>query len=96
MFWSTDITDYSFVVEDVHSLKRDGFFLVLGGNRKNVFELKEMAAEIWKLIQKPISFENLFKQIKKTYKVSDEELKEDLVSWLNEAINEKIVKKIKN
>lgn len=96
MFWSTDITDCSFVVESLHFTKKGNSFLVLSDNRKNIFELKEIAAEIWSLIQKPISFKDLFKKIKKNYKVSDEELKKDLISWLNEAMSEKLIKKIKN
>lgn len=93
MFFSLNFDGYFFSRSKVSFSQKDGSFLVLTPDRKHIIELKDVAFSIWQNLEKPISFENLLKKLKKEYDVSEEELERDLKDWLKQALKEKIVKK---
>lgn len=80
---------------DIYFVEKNNSFLLLGKNRKTVFELKDVSFIIWKNLQKPISFTDLLAKLQEEYDVEREELIKDIESWLKEALKEKIIKKIK-
>jgi hypothetical protein len=91
-----NLEDFLFVRESVSFSKKNQSFLVLSSDRKNIIELKDVAFVIWENLEKTTSFTDLLKKVKVEYDVPEEELKKDLKDWLKEAIDEKIVRKLKN
>lgn len=90
-----DLTNRSFCVnKQIYFRKSGQKFLILSLDRINVIELEGVAFFIWKNLQKPISYLDLLKKVKKEYNVSEVELEKDLKAWLKQAISEKIVEKI--
>ncbi len=79
---------------DIYFVKKNNGFLLLGKNRKEVIELKDVSFVIWKNLKKPTSFESLLKKIKEEYDISTEELEEDLKNWLKKALKEKIIQQL--
>ncbi len=79
---------------DIYFVEKNNGFLLLGKNRKEVIELKDVSFVIWKNLKKPTSFEGLLKKIKEEYDISTEELEEDLKNWLKKALKEKIIQQL--
>ena len=72
-------------------IKKGSVVLVLSKKKDSVFELKDVERLIWESLEKPKSVTDLAKIIQKKYKVSNEKAEADLISWLKDALKEKII-----
>ena len=87
-----DLNTLFCVVDGIYSKKDKDSFVVLTNDRKSIFELEGVAFDTWNHLQNPISFRDLLEKIGKIYSVKQNTLEEDLKNWIEEALEEKLIK----
>ena len=63
--------------------------LELGGGV--YYELNEVAAFVWRAIQKPASVESILRRVRDTYEVSESESEQDLMNLLSELLERRLI-----
>lgn len=88
-----NLTQSPFSRADLFSLEKGGVFLLLTADKKNVIQLRDVAFDIWKFIDKPKTMEEIVEHISNLYDERKEVIAKDVKQWLNEACKEGIVLK---
>jgi hypothetical protein len=64
---------------------------LLGETREDYFGLNGTAAAIWRLLERPYSFDDLCAALLKTYDVNESELRSDVQGCLDEMLANRLV-----
>lgn len=62
----------------------------------NFIGLNSVGTEIWNLLQKPMSFEALVKELMEIYEVAEKQCIDETLPYLNKMIGEKMIQLVQN
>ncbi len=89
-----DLSSVVIRVEGLHSGELDGEAVLMSVQQGRYYGMDQIGTRIWQLIEKPMSVSELCDQLGREYEVGTEKCQRDVLNFLDELVEEKLVKVI--